>query len=524
MSRSLTFQLHELVHSLNKGEKRHFKLYAQRNTQKKESKFIQLFQLLDKMVVFDEQKVEEFLSRGVSNKSKLKSHLYQSIMTSLHLLNKDKLEFQIREQISYAQLLYRKGLYKQATAQLERAKKLALDNEQLLQALEILKYEKLIKTKTIKGNHYKHAVDLTYTSQTIQAKVEEESFWSDFSLKLYNHYLKIGHVRNSQEFESIRSYFINCTSRKKPVASTFHGELCRIQSHVWYHYIVQDFSSYFRYSLAWVEHFEQREKWQNEDFDSYMKGLYNCLVALFYLREPRQFTQYQSKLNQFIAQNKGSFMPNTDLNAFFYSTVSRINLYIAQGEYQKGYNEIPKIYEELTAVEDKLDAHRRLSLLFKLGKVCFGASRFKEALHYFNLIDQSKANDVRNDIHCYSRILSLLAHFEIQNDYLIEYQIKSTYRFLLKMESMDNVERAILSFLQSTLSHPRAELLPRFLALQKRLLILSKDQFSRRAFLYMDLMAWLQSNIEKRNIEEIVKEGLTQNHTARQEPLVSVLH
>lgn len=47
--------LFQLVKSLQKSEKRHFKLYIKRNSAKDDLKVIQLFDALDKMADFDEK-------------------------------------------------------------------------------------------------------------------------------------------------------------------------------------------------------------------------------------------------------------------------------------------------------------------------------------------------------------------------------------------------------------------------------------------------------------------------------------
>jgi hypothetical protein len=509
VSGSLAFQLHELIHSLTRGEKRHFQLYARRNTQKRESKFLQLFQLLDKMSVFSEEEVDLFLNRDVKNKSKLKSHLYEAIMTSLELLKKDELELRIRELISHAQLLYHKSLYGQASTQLSKAKKIAESNEQFLHMLEILKYEKLIEAKTIKSSHYQQALQLSESSKRILKKVEEEFFWSDLSLKLYNHYLKVGHVRNEQELRSMKVYFRTYMKGRDEHASTFEGELNRIQCHVWYAYIIQDFQAYYYYGQEWSLLYEKKQKWRCEDYDSYMMGMHNSLVALFYQRDVESFEGLRIKLLLFVEQHQSAFLENTKLNAFWYTTISLLNLYIVKGEYHVAYAELKDIDNQMESLNDGIDIHRKLMLYYKMGNVCFGASRFKEAIHYFNLIDQSKTKYIRNDIYCFSRIFSLIAHFEVHNDFLIEYQVKSTYRYLVKMENMDKVQEEVLQFLKSSLSFPRAELLPEFKRLQKRLLVLCNDRYSRRPLLYMDLLAWLRSHIEKRKIEDIVKEEIS---------------
>ena len=49
----------QLIHSLQKSEKRNFKLYVQRNSSTSDLKIVQLFDALDKMKEYDEKELIE---------------------------------------------------------------------------------------------------------------------------------------------------------------------------------------------------------------------------------------------------------------------------------------------------------------------------------------------------------------------------------------------------------------------------------------------------------------------------------
>ena len=68
--------------SLTKSEKRQFRLYVGRMGSNEDSKFLNLFQSLDKMNRYDEKVI---LKKGIVTKqqlSNLKAHLYKQIMIS----------------------------------------------------------------------------------------------------------------------------------------------------------------------------------------------------------------------------------------------------------------------------------------------------------------------------------------------------------------------------------------------------------------------------------------------------------
>ncbi|MCB0260334.1 MAG: hypothetical protein KDE62_11550, partial [Calditrichaeota bacterium] len=125
-------QLFSLIKSLTKAEKRSFKLYANRFQSGTDSKFIQLFDVIDRLAEYDEQEVlkrlPEVKKRHLPN---LKRHLYKQVLTSLRLIYIQKnIDIQIREQLDFARILYGKGMYMQSLRMLDRIKKIAVDHHQ----------------------------------------------------------------------------------------------------------------------------------------------------------------------------------------------------------------------------------------------------------------------------------------------------------------------------------------------------------------------------------------------------------
>src|SRR5215218_5679838 len=119
--------LFQLIHSLQKAEKRAFKLYATRNSSNEDLKMIQLFDAIDKMSEYDEttllKKLQFTKKEQLANR---KAHLYKQILASLRLLETtDNIDIQLREQLDHARILYNKGLYLQSLKVLEKTKEAA---------------------------------------------------------------------------------------------------------------------------------------------------------------------------------------------------------------------------------------------------------------------------------------------------------------------------------------------------------------------------------------------------------------
>ena len=96
--------LFQLVRSLEKSEKRHFKLYITRSSAKADLKIIQLFDALDKMPEYDEKVLLRKLPFVTKPQlSNLKTHLYKQLLASLRLLKTaENTDLQLSEQLDSA--------------------------------------------------------------------------------------------------------------------------------------------------------------------------------------------------------------------------------------------------------------------------------------------------------------------------------------------------------------------------------------------------------------------------------------
>src|SRR6202012_2599113 len=127
---SFTDALFQLICSLEKAEKRHFKLYINRSSAKENLKKIPIFDALDKMEDYDEKLLLKKLPFVTKPQlANLKTHLYRQLLASLRLLKRaENIDLQLSEQLDYARLLYNKGLKHQSLKFLERAKEMAKNN------------------------------------------------------------------------------------------------------------------------------------------------------------------------------------------------------------------------------------------------------------------------------------------------------------------------------------------------------------------------------------------------------------
>ncbi len=113
---------------------------------------------------------------------------------------------------------------------------------------------------------------------------------------------------------------------------------------------------------------------------------------------------------------------------------------------------------------------------------------------------------MREDLLCFSRVLNLVAHYDAGLDYNIDKLIISTYKFLLKMNDLHEVQRKMISFLKNLSTIYPQDLHKAFVKLHKELKEFENHPYEKRSFLYLDILSWLESKIQNVPVEEIIKQ------------------
>ena len=107
---------------------------------------------------------------------------------------------------------------------------------------------------------------------------------------------------------------------------------------------------------------------------------------------------------------------------------------------------------------------------------------------------------------CFARVLSLVAHYEEGMDYHLEVQLKSTYKFLLKMNNLQEVQKEMIKFLRGLGDIYPSELKNEFQKLYDELKKYEHHPYEKRAFLYLDILSWLESHLQNKPVGMIIKE------------------
>jgi hypothetical protein len=145
-------------------------------------------------------------------------------------------------------------------------------------------------------------------------------------------------------------------------------------------------------------------------------------------------------------------------------------------------------------------------LYYKISCLYFGSDDYKNCIYFLSQIIDNKSLNVREDLMCFSRVLSLIAHYESGIDLHLDKQIKETYKFLIKMDDLYEVQKELIKFVRKLGYIFPHQVKEELIKLYERLKHYENHPYEKRAFLYLDILSWLESHIEGRPIAEIIEE------------------
>ncbi len=505
MANRFTDALFQLVHSLEKAEKRHFKLYINRSSGKEDLKVVQLFDALDKMHEYDEQLLLRKLTDNSKTKlANLKTHLYKELLASLRLLKTtDNIDLQLSELLDNARILYNKGLKQQALRVLEKAKEVARTNQKFNTLVQLISLEKKIETLHITRSSTDKTELLAQEAQQISSHIDRVTRLSNLALLLYRWYVINGHARNEEDEKDIKVFFREYLPKDLAQVNGFYEELYLYQSYCWYAFIRQDFLMYYRYAQKWVDLYNANPVLKIVETGHYIKGMQALLNAQFDLRS---YKKHEEVLKEFEAYEKTPEAQKNDnfrIHTSIYINTAKINGHLMSGTFKEGLKSVPAIEEKLNEYSLFVDPHRILVFNYKIALLYFGSGDYNTAIDYLHRIINGPM-DLRIDLQCYARLMHLLSHYELGNYEILDSLSKSVHRFMEKMKNLTAVEEAVFKFLKNSFEQSPEKIKKALEKLLDQIKHLETSRFETRSFAYLDIISWAESKVKGKTMEQIV--------------------
>lgn len=507
MAATPSTSLYELIKSLTKSEKRYFKIFSSKHTIGEENNYITLFDYLDNQNGYDETKLfEDFKGQAFLNKFSItKKRLQENILRSLDSYHSNSsIDAQLYRMMHYAEILYDKSLYKQCKKYLQSAEKLAEKHAKYHILLEVNQKMKRLLENTGYAGSDQAFLDAMQTKDNELSEVIRgyNNLWHIKS-SLMMHLNRNGVARNQEE-RKIYDELIHPLSHCQ-YAVAFDSVFLVNQIQAAYYFGTLDFQKSEQYIAANITLYKENAERLKEEVNIYFSLISNGIYLNHHLGDYSRVDELLNELKT-ISKESGKNL-SEDLNIKLFSSINstRLMLYNERGEFTEAIQTVPLIEEAYRLYGSKIAPARRAYLNYNIAVAYFGEGAYTQSLKWINTILNDKDLDEKLDIYCFSQLLNLILHFELDNRELLPYAIKNTQRYLKSRNRVYKFEEIFLKYLNKlsrTISPlDQMDLLENVIT---EIQPLTEDPFERSVFDSFKFLLWAKSKLLKRPFAELV--------------------
>jgi hypothetical protein len=486
-----TEELFELIKSLNKSEKRYFKLYF---SSRENVNYITLFNEIESREAYDEKAIKEKFKDEKFTKQLTftKNYLYNSIINSLISYNRSKsTETQLTGLVIKLRILFKKGLYRQYFKAIKKYKAKAWEYEKFYILLEITRLQRLIsETKKFRtfdpGKLYEEESE-------ILKKIENTGKYSSLFCQASQLKREVG-ISGDKTKISRADYILSddlLKDRQNALSTQALEYYYNIKRTL---YSLKGYSGKeFYYSRKRLECIEKNPKSFRDDIiDNRKEALYSLIMLSIERGSIHEFDIYLDKYKSIPAVTEDDKIDREVTPPYV-----MLQFIISSKQLEEGEKAAAGVKKNLHAYKGKLDRDIELESMFALVKYRFDRTEFDGALYELNELLSHPLIEYRKDIHTYAKLMNVLIHYELGNFELLEYLIESTKRHLSREKEQYRSEIAGINLIKKAIMvRPGRHRIDLTGEMERVIKKIKTPENKKIRFHYFDLADWLEEKLK----------------------------
>ncbi len=484
--------LFQLIKSLTRGEKRNFHILAQLTSGDK--KYIQLFDVIEGLEEYDEPKILKKFKLDPKFEKQFayhKNYLYNAILNSLAYFHKG-FEAEMSSITLQVRVLLEKNLFFQAKKLLNKAKESASAQEKFEELLKLLYME--VEILKITENIKILPEALRENEFAVKVTVDKISNLMAYRLLDNQTYLLLAtrHIARKEDEQSVADQVLDA-----PILSAESNALSN-RARIYFHeihrrlaYYKGDHESAMDASARALAIFEAAPVLLEESKLQYMKQFASYAHHVIFVHGHQTALPLLARLREVKVST-----PQERVSRFEKYYLYSMGLIVGVGE-KASPEFLNEFAAELEALENDLAVGNRLLASYIQADYFVVQGDYSRALYWTNKFLNHPRTNLRTDLQAGMRLINLLIHYELGNLDLIEYHLKSAYRYIYKQERMHHYERRFLRFFKDIIAANDGsadfEIMREF---RSDIIEIMKDPFEERASQVFNVLAWLDAKLE----------------------------
>lgn len=505
MAKTPSQKLFQLVHALTPAEKRYFSLrYAK--SQGDELKYLRLFDAISKMTTLDERALQKAIygNQVVESKkfSELKNYCYQLIMNTLRDYDAEtSIEYRFKNQLQHIRSLYKRAFYEDCQGLIEKTYKLAAQYEHFETIVELLKWKKQIAYA--QGNIDFLDAELlqiaALESECLQ-KIQNLLHYKNTFYRIHTNIRKFRLLENEELQRILNEIKQSEMFEHLDKAISFNAKVIYLRAISLLSYATRDNEKFYQYGKMLIDLMLSKPDFLREDVSEYISANSNFVIACM-LTERGEETLIA--LENFKKVTPKTYDDRLKIHRQYYQGI--FEYYHNTGDFIQGYAMLQQHLKEKQQFDSQ--AFNAQSFYFAYFYMAFGSKHYNEALDYLNEWLHSTRTVDRQDLQALAQILSLIIHFEMGNNILLESLLRSAARYLNKRGNAAAFEREIIKFIRkASSSASKRELIAIAEEVRASMLAMEQDPAMSNFTQYFDFIAWIESKTNGQDFAHIVQQ------------------
>lgn len=499
-------ELFSLIKSLTKSEKRFFKLNS--SLQTGEKNYLKIFDFIEKQKRYDEEELKEHFKDEtfVKHLPSEKNHLYKLLLKSLRAYYSDRtISSQLKQEIKNVEILYKKALYKECNKFVRRAKAVAREYEKFYYWFELINWEKKLLEEAYESGEFNQDLDELIKEETeVIGKLRNLAEYHILYSKINYIFRSGGFTRNEKEREvvaEIADYHLikgknTALSTRATTICYYIKGLCAASTRDY-----EDALINFKKAKSVMDAKPKIKGDLQTRYIYTLSFLMHCYIDSYKFDKAEEVVEQLKELGNDKAHNS----LDSKVRLFTSQYIGQMQLYNRQGLFEKTLELVPEIEEGLIRFEDKINKEKILLFTYNKAYAYFGIGEYRKALKQINQVLNDNEKMLRQDVYSFSRIFNLIIHFELNNHDFLEYDMKSTQRYLDKHEKDYEVEKLFMKEMRALARlGDQSDHKKRFEGFKSSLDDLLKIDRENVILEYFDLRAWVNSKLENSSFQTAI--------------------
>ncbi len=500
--------LFQLIKSLTQTEKRYFKIHASRHVLGKSNNYVRLFNAIEEQDAYDEKKIKNIFKEEnfVNHFHLAKRYLHRLIKKSLINYHAEStIDAELKDNLRYLEVLFKKGLYEQCEKIIKESLKKANKYDKTQSALELLAWEmELMSVYSFKEEVSKHSHRIFNESVRLMDIHKNFLEYKEKEIEASNVLNRTGFARTKADIEKYNAILNLPFFKKSPNAKSFRSNYIFYGVNSICNYMCNKYANATLFAVELIEYLEKNRHQLAETPLLFVNALHS---QIYYQIHFKNYNKALITIQKLRSINTSSQEINHEI--FYTANNLEIQVYLSTGKYDQGILLAEKIQNTFEQPYfSKLNEKNSGVLYGSLAKLYLGVARYDKAGYYLNKIFTELKN-IRSDVTCILQLLRLIIHYEMGKKDLIEYSVKSTYRYLYKRNRLYKFENTFLNFIRKEIPKmiSRDQEIKAFKKLKKNLVLILKDPYEANILKFFDFIGWLNSKIENRPFLDIIRKS-----------------